>query len=186
MEKTKEYLYSYAKERYLWEHSRKNELNSSVTIPLGILIVQITSFSYFFLNFPEETYKKTFIVFIIFLVLSVISIILSIIFFIRHQSGYKYAYIFSPREMENYRKDYIAAYTSADDDIDYDYIHNELMEAELSGYIEATEKNILNNETKNKFYRLLLLSLIISTAFLVITLFLGFFLTKTRNGLESL
>jgi len=169
MEKTKKHLYLYAKERYLWEHSLKNELNSSVTIPLGILLVQITSFSYFFLNFPKKTNGKIFIAFIIFLILSVISIILSIVFFVRHQSGYKYAYIFSPKEMANYRKDYIAAYTNSDDDIDYDYIYDEIIEAELSVYIEATDKNILNNETKHKFYRRLLLSLIISTAFLVVT-----------------
>jgi uncharacterized Tic20 family protein len=179
MEKTKKHLYLYAKERYLWEHSLKNELNSSVAIPLGILLVQITGFSYLFLNFPKKTDGRIFIVFIIFLILSVISIILSVVFFLRHQSGYKYAYIFSPKEMANYRRDYITAYTKADDNIDYDYIYNEIIEAELSVYIEATDKNILNNETKLKFYRFLLLSLIISTVFLVITLSLSLFLTKT-------
>jgi ABC-type multidrug transport system fused ATPase/permease subunit len=178
MEETKKYLYSYAKDRYLWEHSRKNELNSSVTIPLGILTLQITSFSYFLLNFPREICGRIFIAFIVFLILSVISIILSVILFLRHQSGYKYAYILSPKDMENYRNSYISAYTDNNDNIDYDYIYNELKETELSEYIEATETNILNNETKIKFYRHFLLSLIISTALLVLTLLFSLLLDK--------
>jgi uncharacterized Tic20 family protein len=178
MEKTKKFLYSYAKERYLWEHSRKNELNSSVTIPLGILIVQITSFSYFLLNFPKKACNGIFISFIIFFILSILSIILSIILFMRHQSGYKYAYILSPTDMENYRGNYIAAYTDNNDIVDYKYIYNELKETEFSEYLEATERNILNNETKIKFYRYLLLSLIVSTTLLVFTLFFSLLLDK--------
>jgi hypothetical protein len=178
MEKTKNFLYSYAKERYLWEHSRKIELNSSVTIPLGILTVQITSFSYFLLNFPKKTCNGIFIAFIIFFILSILTIILSIILFVKHQSGYKYAYILSPKDMENYRSKYIAAYTDNNDIVDYKYIYNELKETELSEYLGATEQNILNNETKIKFYRHLLLSLIVSTALLVFTLFFSLLLDK--------
>ena len=90
MEKIKAYLYSYAKERYLWEHSRKNELNSNITIPLGILIVQITSLPYFFSNFPQRTFSSIFITFIILLALAIISIISSFILFWKHQIGYDF------------------------------------------------------------------------------------------------
>jgi len=178
MEKTRKYLYSYAKERYLWEHTRKNELNSSITIPLGIMIVQISGLAYFFINFPKETCNKFFIIFIVLLCLSSISLILSIVCFFKHQIGYKYVYIQSPQDMENYCNRYIAAYTENNDDIDYKYIINELRETELSEYIKATENNILNNETKIKRYRYFLLSLIITTVLLVLTLFINIFLDK--------
>jgi len=175
VEKIKDYLYTYAKERYLWEHSRNNELNSNVTIPLGILIVQITSFPYFFLNFPQKTYGGIFIVFIILLALSIISIISSFVMFWMHQSGYKYVYIFSPKEMINYCKNNIAAYKNYNDDVNYDYIYDELKEAELLEYIEATEKNIENNESKTEFYKHFLLLLTISTFLLVFTFLVNLF-----------
>ena len=178
MEKIKIYLYTYAKERYLWEHSRKSDLNSNVTIPLGILIAQITGSQYFFFNFPKKTCSGIFIIFIILLVLSIISLISSFILFCRHQIGYEYVYIFSPKEMINYFQNNIAEYTNYNDDVDYEYIYDELKETELSEYIEATEKNIENNKNKTKFYRHFLLSLIISTFLLVLTLFINLLLDK--------
>ncbi|MDR0473739.1 MAG: hypothetical protein LBH43_08750 [Treponema sp.] len=178
MEEIKEYINSYAKERYLWEHSRKNELNNSVTIPLGILIVQISSISYFFLNFPSETCSQLFIAFIVLLSLSIISIVYSVYLFMRHQSGYQYAYIISPKDMNNYYEKNIAAYINNNENVDFNYVFNELKETELLGYIEATEKNITNNEIKIKYYRKFLLLIIISTTLLIFTLLFSLFLDK--------
>ena len=175
-EKSKESLFFYAKERYLWEHTRKNEINSSITIPLGILIFQITSFSYFLLNFPSKRLSVYFFVFIILLCLSIISLALSVIFFLKHQIGYKYGNIQSPKDIENYFKKYIAAYIDINEQVDYHYIYNELKEMELSEYIEATERNISNNETKIKFYRHFIITVIISTVLLLLTLISSLFL----------
>jgi hypothetical protein len=80
--------------------------------------------------------------------------------------------------MENYRNKYIAAYNDNNEVVDYNYIYAELQETELSEHIEATERNILSNETKIKFYRNFLFSLITSTVFLAITLFINTFLDK--------
>ena len=182
--KIREHLYLYAKERYLWEHTRKNELNHSMTIPLGILIIQITSFSYFLsLNFPKEIHSGMFTAFIISLLLSIISITLSICLFVKHQSGYKYEYIHSHKNMKNYYDKNIKAYN---DNIDYDYIYKELKETEFLTYIEATEKNIFNNETKTEFYRYFLLSLVISTFLLVLALFFSFFIDRNIESIKMI
>jgi ABC-type glycerol-3-phosphate transport system permease component len=81
--------------------------------------------------------------------------------------------------MENYRNDFIAAYNDNNELVDYDYIYGELKETEFLVCLKATETNIVSNERKIKFYRYFLDSLIISTGFLAITLFINIFFDKT-------
>lgn len=178
MEKSKKIIYEYAKSRYLWEHERKNQLNQSITIPLGILIVQVTGFSYFLTNFPNCSCNTLFIVFIIFCVLTFSSIVVSIYLFYKQQSGYNYAYITNPSEMLQFRNNYVASYEDGKQKVDYEYIIDQLAETELEHYIEASEKNIQNNEDKVKYYRHFLWFIIISTILLCLTFFFHLLLKK--------
>jgi len=146
VEKSKKYLYLYAKERYLWEHCRKNELNSSAVIPLGILTIQISGLSYFLLDI---SLKAKGIVVVVCLIILCVSILVSIVLFIKHQTGYTYGYILSPKSIATYYKNLISAYEDNKEDVDYAYINDHLKEKERDDYIEATERNILNNNKKN-------------------------------------
>ena len=77
--------------------------------------------------------------------------------------------------MNNYCENNIEAYINYNDDVDYDYIYDELREVELSEYIEATENNIECNKNKIKYYRYFLLSLVASTLLLMLTLVVKIF-----------
>lgn len=178
MDKTQCMLYEYAKERYSWEHSRKNDLNSSVTVPLGIVTVQITGFSYFVLNFPKINSEiLLFISFIVFLILSALGLIFSIALFIKHQIGYTYANITSPKEMDDYRNETMETYKKENGNIDYDSLYNTINNTMYFDYIKCTETNIDNNEKKTQHYRHLFISNTVSAIFLIIALFLFLNLT---------
>ena len=171
-------LLEYAQERYLWEHERKNQINNAVTIPLGIIIVQIGSLSYFIANFPEYFNKAIYYIYIGSLSFSLLSIVISLIFFILHQVGYTYAYISKPTEAKKYVDEYKDYYVKLNTEIDDEKISSEIDMFRLNQYIDASEKNIKNNNKKVYFYRLLLVASIVSTLLMVITLSISLKLDK--------
>ncbi|MFA6201376.1 MAG: hypothetical protein WC679_13325 [Bacteroidales bacterium] len=182
-------LLEYAQERYLWEHERKNQINNSVTIPLGIIAVQIGSISYFIANFPEYVDKTIYYIYISAFSLSLLSIIASLVIFVLHQIGYTYAYISKPVETKKYLDDYKEYYKKLNADIDDEKISSEIDMLKLNQYIDASEINIKSNNKKVYFYRLLLITSIISTLLMVFTLSISLKLDKnsvpTRVYIEN-
>lgn len=159
----------YAKERYNWEHERKNQLNNMISIPLGIITAIVGFIAYFFNNLPQNRTNLQTFLFYIFFASSIIALINCIRFFYLHQTGYKYAYISDPQDMRNY-EDRMKTYYKEQEEKNIDEkIENELNETLYQQYIDGTQKNIHNNEKKIRIYRDLIISVLINIFLLAVT-----------------
>lgn len=170
----KSLVYQLSKERYEWEHQRKNELNNIISIPLGLISVIIGSIVYFFNDLPQKSIPILYFLFWIFLILSIIGTIVCIIFFLKHQTGYDYAYISDPKDLFNFEHEYINNFNQIKVKVNYETINNQVDNLLYEQYVSATTINIQNNEKKIFFYRHLILFLVLTIILTAITFFVRF------------
>lgn len=169
MKKAEKIVFNYAKDRYLWEHERKNNINNMISIPLGIITAMFGCIAYFLRNLPIKSNKIYYIIFTILLALSIVSLIFCIIYFCLHQVGYKYAYISDPTAIYTFKQKYIENFKEANVKVDNRKIKAEIKKILCDQYIKASQINIQNNEKKIRYYRDLILTIIISIIFLSFT-----------------
>lgn len=162
----KSLVYKVVKERYFWEHERKNELNNSISIPVGIISVLIGCIAYFFNNEPQVSNLLLFVLYWIFIFLSIVCLFFCLFCFFFHQTGYTYCYISSPDKLYEYEKNYIENFQKNNVKVDYEIINSKVSEFLYKQYVDASTKNKENNERKVKFYRYLIISLTMCIIFL--------------------
>ena len=153
-------VFEYAKERYNWEHSRKNELNNIISIPLGLLSFIFGCIAYFFSNLPENNSLPLFILFWICLLISCFGFGSCIFLFYFHQTGYTYIYTANPKDFHDFEQAYIKNFNDANVPVNQDLINEKVDEILYTQYIESTNKNINNNEKKIKYYRFLIITIL--------------------------
>ncbi|UTC83813.1 hypothetical protein [Treponema denticola] len=174
------FIYNYVKERYEYEQERKNQLNNMISIPLGLISVLFGFLAYFFGNLPPSNSARILLlIFYFFLVLSILALINCIIFFVRHQIGYDYAYIADPNDIDNYKKRLIEYYKTQGKTNICELVTGELRETLYNFYLDGSQINIKNNEKKIKMYRSLIISIIINIILFSITFCFRFFLPET-------
>ncbi|WP_294427471.1 hypothetical protein [uncultured Treponema sp.] len=166
-------VFDYAKERYDWEHSRKNELNNIISIPLGLLSLIFGCIAYFFSNLPENNSLPLFILFWACLIISCFGFGFCIFLFYSHQTGYTYIYTANPKDFYDFEQTYIKNFNDANVPVNQDLINEKVDEILYTQYIESTNKNINNNEQKIKYYRFLIITIMVTIVFL-----LGSFICK--------
>jgi hypothetical protein len=175
--KIKDELYEYAKEQYLWEHERKDELNSNVAIPLGIITLQIGSYATLFSKIPLVCYSFTSIGFYILLVIATGLLFLSIYYFAKYQIGFEYGYISTPEEIDKHSIEYrlyLKEIGTENTKIDTKLLE-EIKETIYVQYKIHTERNRNNNVNKTYYFRKLKICNIVTTILIVVMLgFYGF------------
>lgn len=162
----KSLTYKVVKERYLWEHERKNEINNSISIPMGVMSVLVGCLAYFFNNKPQNSSTVFFILYCILIVLSILSLVFCLFCFYRHQTGYVYFYISSPDKLYEYEKEYIKNFDDNQVAVDYSVINDKVCSFLYEQYVNAATKNKENNERKIKYYRYLIISVMVCIGFL--------------------
>lgn len=167
----KSLIYRTVKERYLWEHERKNELNNIISIPLGLISLLIGSLAYFFNNQPKNSNNILFILYYVFIVISVLCLIFCLFCFYFHQTGYTYYYISSPDKLFEYEQNYIKNFNENNVEVDYTVINDNACKFLYKQYVEAATQNKSNNEKKIKVYRYLIISISICVIFLGATFY---------------
>ena len=115
----KSLVYRTVKERYLWEHDRKNELNNIISIPLGLMSILIGCLAYFFNNQPKNSDTLLFILYHIFITISIVCLIFCLYCFYFQQTGYTYCYISSPDKLLEYEQNYIKNFNDNKLEVDY-------------------------------------------------------------------
>jgi hypothetical protein len=167
----KSLVYRTVKERYLWEHDRKNELNNIISIPLGLMSILIGCLAYFFNNQPKNSDTLLFILYHIFITISIICLIFCLYCFYFHQTGYTYCYISSPDKLFEYEQNYIKNFNDNNVEVDYNIINDKVCMFLYEQYANAATKNKTNNERKIKFYRYLIMSITVCIIFLGVTFY---------------
>ena len=168
----KSLVYRLVKERYLWEHERKNELNNIISIPLGLMSVFTGCLAYFFNNQPKNSNTFLFILYYISIAMSIMCLIFCLFCFYFHQTGYTYCYISSPDKLFEYEQNYIKSFRDNNVEIDYDVINEKVCLFLYEQYSKAATQNKMNNEKKIKCYRYLIISITLCTILLGATFYL--------------
>ena len=167
----KSLVYRIVKERYLWEHERKNELNNIISIPLGLMSIIIGCLAYFFNNLPINSNSVLFFLYYFFIVISILCLFFCLFCFYRHQTGYTYCYISSPDKLYEYEQNYIKSFNDNNVEVDYNIINDKVCLILYEQYSNAATQNKTNNERKIKFYRYLIISITICIIFLSATFY---------------
>ena len=167
----KSLVYRTVKERYLWEHDRKNELNNIISIPLGLMSVLIGCLAYFFNNQPKNSNTLLFILYYAFITISILCLIFCLYCFYFHQTGYTYCYISSPDKLFEYEQSYIKNFNDNKVEVDYNIINDRVSMFLYEQYANAATQNKTNNERKIKFYRYLIMSITVCIIFLGATFY---------------
>lgn len=162
----KSLIYRIVKERYLWEHERKNELNNIISIPLGFMSVVMGCLAFFFNNQPQNSDAVLFILYHICISLSILCLVFCLFCFYFHQTGYTYCYISSPDKLYEYEQNYIKNFRENNVEVDYNVINDNVYSFLYEQYVNAATKNKNNNERKIKFYRYLIISIFVCIIFL--------------------
>lgn len=157
----KSLIYKVVKERYLWEHERKNEINNSISIPMGVITVLVGCLAYFFNNKPQNSNTVFYILYCTLICFSIISLAFCLFCFFKHQTGYDYYYISSPDKLYEYEKEYIKNFDKKHVEVDYSVINDQVCNFLYEQYMNAATKNKENNERKIKYYRYLIMSIMV-------------------------
>jgi hypothetical protein len=136
------------KEQYYFELTRKNQLTSQLSIPIGILTILGGLASYFYRNISIcSDYKHN--VIIILFILSIISFVYTIYYLIRSYYGFSYSYIPSPKVIDAYKNDLSTYHKSVGNP--EDVVERELKEYLIGLYASTTHINIRNNDSKSEY-----------------------------------
>lgn len=147
----------------------KNEINTSISLPMTILTLMAAAISNYGLNFNYDTFNILTIIFILFLVADCILFFMTLFYIIRWYSGIPfkkldYKYIPFPKDIEDYYNNLSESYKDAVEEqqgLAQHYLEESMMEY----YIEAGSHNANLNNQKAYDMRF-------SKIFLILTLYL--------------
>lgn len=144
-------LENHVKEIYLWEHNRKDNINDSLTLPVGLTIALCSVVAFYLQNIPGINFSLWHIIFYISVFCLLFSIIKVISLLFKTLHGHKYQYIATTQEVLDYKneldKKHIKAGTSSLEDL----TDRDLREYLFSEYCRCADINAKNNDNKIKF-----------------------------------
>lgn len=140
-------LLDFYKEMYYFELQRKDNLNSSLGLPIGIVILLAGGVLYYIQNLPVLFLDVWTVVFFATFILGGICLAVAIVFLVLALWNHEYSYLPTPSEIEAYRKALIQYYKQNPDmpaGMDEDF-HNFLYEQ----FCMHVEKNTGSNDSKS-------------------------------------
>lgn len=140
--------FDFFQKHYFFELERRHKITSSLSIPVGVLVVLIGAITYLLNNYQFEQDLYSFAI-AFFLLCSIISAIFTIIYLFRSYWSYVYQYLSSPTEYKQYY-DELVTYYQENDTEDYERLAKRDFEEALSeNYASATDLNWRNNNRKS-------------------------------------
>lgn len=140
------------KEFYFREHDKRNEINDSLSLPIGLITALIAGTFYLLTTFDYSVFSWLLIVFLAIVSIGFVFLILSIYFLIKAYSnfpvGYEYMKIPDVDLIEKYREDLKKHYAEEKKE---DISEKEVEEYVLQEIIRNTGDNQRNNKEKAKF-----------------------------------
>jgi hypothetical protein len=140
-------IFDFFKRQYYFEINRKQELLSSMAIPILILSAVGGMVGYYLNNF---IYKQQIlnIFFLFFILVTVFFFILASIFLTRSYLGYSYKYIPFSNELLKYFNDLQTYYKNKGTNKSMEDFENNMIEI----FAHNTKKNTWNNDSKSEFF----------------------------------
>lgn len=180
--------FEFYKEQHLKEEDKKNEINNSLSLPLGVISGLVVALFYIITSFD---YKISLIVNLIFLLLASIAIVFLLIAtyhlikaYTNFHNGYDYHYLPDTEELDKYYTDLDKYYN------EHSSIENnssrEFKDYIISCFVKTTDKNQKNNKQKSYHRYLSLKHLINSLLVIVLVLFpFGYNYYKKKDCKDS-
>lgn len=146
----------FLKERYYFEHDRKEKLNSKVNNPMTIIILVLGVVSYYIQNLSYTSIQIVDILFFVFMGITMVGVISTGVYLKKSFYGYDYSYMPKAYEMENYisviNKYYKEPYF-------FDFkkeeikrlLDQDMYELYKKKYSECVDQNIKSNTKKNDY-----------------------------------
>lgn len=151
--------YDFYKDHYLFEIERKNALQKSLSIPIGIIVLLCGAVLIVAKSVSSPIDWLTFLK-IAFLITSVFCILWSIYFLCRFHYGFAYGFLASPKETYEYKKQLEEYYEK--EGLEPDNADLEFKKYIISQYVEYTDINIKNNDDKSYYLYKANLSIVFS------------------------
>ena len=174
-----DYFYQFFKNMYHYELDRRDNIEQSLTYIISVITVICGVGIYFLNNLPFFESLFWSIAFFISYFLLMESILISTYFFIRTVHNYSYGYIPKPKEIDDdinkFEKYYLDINTNENEIPEL--IEEDIRNFLISWYIEASQKNTVNNDLKSYFRHMTYNSIIISFIFFILSS-LVFFINK--------
>ncbi|MCH8296048.1 hypothetical protein IH992_33635, partial [Candidatus Poribacteria bacterium] len=172
------------REKYKFEFEHKQQLTTSLTFPVGVLVVLGGLLGTIAKQFSYESVYLTYVLFFL-LGFAVIAFLMAIYFIVRSYHGYAYSYVPTPSEMREHYDALVRYYQEVEGDDQIPEVITKRTEEDFDDflrrkYVHAIEVNIWENELKMRYLYYARSSLI---AVLVLTLLCSipyFFDTNTK------
>lgn len=138
--------FEYYKREYLFQLERRNEFQGRFTLPFTIVVALIGGASYLLrhaANVPVAHF-----VFGVSVIVYLVALLLAITHLVRAYHGHQYAYVPTPKQLEEYRsklEDYYSGYGVKGQP---DFTFNKAL---LEHYLEATEHNTKVNDLRSGY-----------------------------------
>ena len=188
--------HNFYKEQYQGTLIHKNEINNSLSTPIGILTALIAGFFYTLTNFDFTDNKYLSFVFILIAIVSLLILGKSIHFLIRSFSdfhnGFNYAYLPDADTLKQYYDGLVAHYDSHSNSIREESLekaNSDFNEYLIDVYYKSAGINQRNNEAKIS-YRFqchgYIIYTLISLSLLIVPFGIGFVLNKGKDQIEKI
>lgn len=135
--------FQFYKENYLTELQRKHDLDSSISIPIGILSVAGSVIFAFIKELKGFERDIVFDAMIVLLAAAVVTLLCSVFFLIRSYFNYSYRYVPTSSEIKKYNDDLTKFYEG-----DQGKAKTDLESYLISEYAANTHTNSINNDSK--------------------------------------
>lgn len=168
------------KERYDFELERQCKIRNSISIPLSFVAIALTGMMFMFKNIYILSSDFLLVLCYYFTIIAFFFAIASLIYTALVVIGYEYAYIPKPSktttDIENLMKYYDThpKYKKKLKKIKLELIESDLDQNFKEYYIECTDNNIDNNNTRSKFLYYAQYTVMVSIISIVFTFFLFF------------
>lgn len=169
--------HEFLKEHYFFEISRRHQLTSALSIPIGIVAI-LGGVLAFFLQNIKPSFSPSSLVLTILLVLAVYFVIRTIYFIIKSYHNYTYGYVATPKQLMEYYKQLIEYYKSIGSSTDE---ADKELELQINDqYAHYASQNTRNNDSKSEYLHKANSNLIYSLV--LVTVCAGPYLFITQSG----
>lgn len=145
--------YEFFKELYFKELDKRNEINNSLSLPIGLITAVVAGIFYLLTNFDYRYYFIITILFSVAVIAAISFLVASIYHLIKAYTdfpkGYEYSLIADANDIEDYYKQLKEFYSVNPSSINT--ADHELESYVLTEIIKNTDDNQKNNKRKNKF-----------------------------------
>jgi len=165
----KDKVIDYYKEFYYKELERNDKINSSLSLPFGVVSLTISALIFYIQNIKFDSSWPS-VALAVLLATYFISIVISIGYLLRVFFVSNYSHMPDPLDIEHYRLG-LEEYYRSENPVEYEALsQNEFKDFLVSRFSESTTKNTFNNDRKAYFLYLAKIWIIVSlTALLVST-----------------